>query len=59
MMFSQFVDGHTSAGIEVLQLSALLVGVALGRTKGRWAEGIQRYGFGGLLALVGLWLLIH
>lgn len=72
MMFSQFIDGDASTSVEVLTLSALFVGVAavnyvcwawigvaLGRAKGSWAGWIQRYGFGGLLVLVGLWLLIH
>jgi len=72
MMFSQFIDGDSSTGREVLLLSALLVGTALinyfiwawlgimlNTTQNPIAKGIQRYGFGTMLVLIGLCLLFH
>lgn len=72
MMFSQFIDGDRSTGWEVFELSALLVvvshlsyilwaclGAAIGRYKSERADRLQRYGFGGLLTVVGLWLFVH
>jgi threonine/homoserine/homoserine lactone efflux protein len=72
MMYSQFIDGDRATGAEVAELGLLLVstrlvscflcacfGLVIGQVKGSALEWIQRYGFGGLLMLVGTGLFAH
>ena len=72
MMFSQFIDGDTSTNAEVIEISLLMwvvclinyilwawLGTTLKRTQGPRTELIQRYGFGGLLILIGVALLFY
>lgn len=72
MMFSQFLIGGSAPLLKVLQLSSLLVvssffcyviwawlGISLSRSQSPLAQGIQRYSFGTLLTLVGIWLVFR
>lgn len=72
MMFSQFLNGSGVPILKILQLSMLLVltsifsyviwawlGVTMSRSQSPVAQGIQRYSFGILLALTGVWLVFR
>ncbi len=72
MMFSQFLNGSSVPTIKILQISSLVVvtsficytvwawlGTTMSKTKSPVAQGIQRYSFGILLALTGVWLVFQ
>lgn len=72
MMFSIFIDEDSSSVFDVAVLVATfliaaainyvlwtLVGAELSKRQNPVTLWIQRYGFGGTLSLVGLWLLLH